>query len=104
MSRMTSMVEPQGANVAGRSRQTDWHSRPRRRKPFTLRLWLPLTPLWILLAPFALIAAPLLMLVPATRTVAPYRAAFAVGGVLLSLSGTVVEVKSASAVLHIRIF
>jgi hypothetical protein len=57
-----------------------------------------------LLAPFALIAAPILALVPATRAIPPYRAAFAVGSVLLSLSGTVVEVNSAGAVLHIRIF
>lgn len=104
MSRMTSMAEPEGANVGDRSGQTASHTRPTRTKPFTLKLWLPLTPLWILLAPFALIAAPLLTLVPATRTIAPYRAAFAVGGVLLSLSGTVVEINSASAVLHIRIF
>jgi hypothetical protein len=104
MSRMTSMAEPQGSNDGDRSRQTASHTQPTRRKPFTLRLWLPLTPLWILLAPFALIVAPFLTLVPATRTIAPYRAAFAVGSVLLSLSGTVVEINSASAVLHIRIF
>jgi hypothetical protein len=104
MSRMTAMAEPQGANVAERPEQTASHTRPTRRKPFTLRLWLPLTPLWILLAPFALIAAPLLTLVPATRTIAPYRAAFAIGRVLLSLSGTVVDINSPSTVLHIRIF
>jgi hypothetical protein len=103
MSRMTSMAEPQ-ANVADGSEQTASDSWPTPQKPFKLRLWLPLTPLWILLAPFALIAAPLLKLVPATRTIAPYRAAFTVGGVLLSLSGTVVEVNSASAVIYIRIF
>jgi hypothetical protein len=57
-----------------------------------------------LLAPFALIAAPLLTLVPATRTIAPYRAALAVGSVLLSLSGTLVEVNTDSTALHIRIF
>lgn len=104
MSRMTSLVEPRGANVVERPEQTAAHIRPTRRKRFTLRLWLPLTPFWILLAPFALIAAPILALVPATRAMPPYRAAFAIGGVLLSLSGTVVEVNSASAVLHIRIF
>ena len=104
MSRMTSMTEPQGANVGDRSGQTASHTRATRGKPFTLRLWLPLTPLWIVLAPLALIAAPLLTLVPATRTIAPYRAAFAIGGVLLSLSGTVVEIDSASTVLRIRIF
>jgi Ca2+/H+ antiporter len=104
MSQMTSMVEPQVANVADRSRQTSSHNLPTRRNPFTLRLWLPLTPVWIFLAPFAVLAAPLLTLVPATRTIAPYRAAFAAGAVLLSLSGTVVEVNSDTAVIHIRIF
>jgi hypothetical protein len=101
---MTSMAEPSGANVGNPSGQTASHTRLTPGKPFTLRVWLPLTPLWILLAPFALIAAPFLTLVPATRTIAPYRAAFAVGGVLLSMSGTIVEINSASAVLHIRIF
>lgn len=104
MSRMTSMAEPQGTNVGDRSGQTTSHTQPTRRKPFTLRMWLPLTPLWILLAPFALIAAPLLKLVPATRRIAPYRAVLAVGGVLLSLSGTIVEVNTDSAVVYIRIF
>jgi hypothetical protein len=104
MNRITSMPEPQGANDGDRSGQTASHIQPMRRKPFTLRLWLPLTPLWILLAPFALIAAPFLTLVPATRSIAPYRAALAVGSVLLSLSGTIVEVNTDSAVLHIRIF
>jgi hypothetical protein len=103
MSLIAPMVKPQGANVAGRPGRAVSDSWPPRRKPFTLKLWLPLTPLWILLAPFALIAAPLLALVPATRAIAPYRAAFAAGGVLLSLSGTIVEVNSASAVLYIRI-
>jgi hypothetical protein len=100
MSGMTSMARP-GANVA---RQTAACTQSTRGKPFRLRLWLPLTPLWIVLAPFALVAAPILTLVPATRGIAPYRAALAVGRVLLSLSGTVVEVRSDSAVLHIRIF
>src|SRR5262249_53147699 len=99
MRQMAPMVEPHRANVADRPRCTVSDVR----KPFRLRLWLPLTPLWIFLAPFALIAAPLLTLVTATRTIAPYRAAFAVGGVLLSLSGTVVEVNSVSTVLYIRI-
>jgi hypothetical protein len=101
---MSSMVEPQGVDVADQSGQTASHTQPIRRKPFTLRLWLPLTPLWIVLAPFALVLAPFLTLIPATRTIAPYRAAVAIGGVLLSLSGTVVEINSASAVLLIRIF
>jgi hypothetical protein len=104
MSRMTSMAGPQDADVIDRSGQTAPHTQPIGRKPFTLKLWLPLTPLWIMLAPFALILAPLLTLIPPVRTIAPYRAAAAIGSVLLSLSGTVVEINSSSAVVRIRIF
>jgi hypothetical protein len=57
-----------------------------------------------LLGPFALIAAPILALVPATRAIPAYRAAFAIGRVLLSLSGTGACVNSPAAVIHIRIF
>src|SRR5262245_13288629 len=100
---MTSMAESQGTTVAELPQHAAIHTEPTPRKPFRLRLWLPLTPLWILLAPFALIAAPILALVPATGTIAPYRAALAIGRLLLSLSGTVVEVRGDSAVLYIRI-
>lgn len=72
--------------------------------PTRIGLWLPLTPLWLLLGPFALLFAPLLSLAPAARGVSPYRAAFAVGAVLLSLSGTVVEVDAPGATIRIRIF
>jgi hypothetical protein len=81
-----------------------------------IRLWLPLTPLWILLAPFALLLAPVLMLLPpllpenrqaqklrAALAVKPYRTAFALGAVLLAMSGTVIDVDAADARVHIRI-
>jgi hypothetical protein len=77
---------------------------PDGRRRTAIRLWLPLTPLWILLAPFALVAAPLMALVPEMRGVNPYRAAWAIGGVLLRLSGTLVEVESPDALIRIRIF
>ena len=81
-----------------------------------LRLWLPLTPLWVVLAPFALLLAPLLTLLPSMlpeRTgarvrsavvVRPYRTAFALGAMLLALSGTVVDVDAPGARIKIRIF
>ena len=83
--------------------------------PTRIGLWLPLTPLWLILAPFALLLAPLLALAPQLNNpearavrgaivVHPYRAAFAIGAVLLSLSGTVVEVDAPGATIHIRIF
>jgi len=77
--------------------------RPLRRGRAVVRLWLPLTPLWLLLAPFALLLAPLLALAPPARGLPPYRAAFAVGGTLLALSGTVVDVDAPHALVRIRI-
>ena len=68
-----------------------------------IRLWLPLTPLWLLLAPFALVAAPALTLTPATRRLSPFRTAWAVGRLLLALSGSLIEVDSPAAVVRIHI-
>jgi|HubBroStandDraft_1064217.scaffolds.fasta_scaffold73581_4 hypothetical protein len=86
-------------------------------KGVAIRLWLPLTPLWVVLSPFALLLAPLITFAPrlmpmnrragAVRdalTAHPYRAAFALGGVLLAMSGTVVDVDAPGARVHIRIF
>ena len=93
--------------------------RPRNRpgKRVVVRLWLPLTPLWVILAPFALLLAPLVMLAPrlipnrpgaravrAAMAVHPYRTAFAVGGALMALSGTLVDVDTPNALVRIRIF
>jgi len=69
----------------------------------TIRLWLPLTPLWIVLAPFALLLAPALAFVPQTRGLPPFRTAFAVGAMLIALSGTVVDVTNPAALIRIRI-
>ncbi len=76
---------------------------PARRRP-AVRLWLPLTPLWIVLAPLALVLAPLILLVPACRHMRPYRTALSLGAVLLSLSGTDVEVDAHHTLVRIRIF
>jgi hypothetical protein len=86
-------------------------------KRTVVKLWLPLTPLWILLAPFALLLAPLLLLAPrllpdrpgsgvarAAFVVRPYRTAFALGAILMALSGTRVDVDTPDAVVRIRIF
>ena len=69
-----------------------------------IRLWAPLTPLFLLLAPLALLAAPLLDLAPAGRRLRPVRAACAIGALLLSLSGTCVDVDTPKATVRIRIF
>ena len=69
-----------------------------------VRIWLPLTPLFALLSPFALIAAPLLDLHPAGRRARPIRTLWALGTVLLSLSGTLVDIDTPRARVSIRIF
>lgn len=68
-----------------------------------VRLWLPLTPLFWLLAPFVLAIAPLGYLVPARLRPDPFFAAFAVGELLLALSGTDILVDTADAHVRIRI-
>jgi hypothetical protein len=71
-----------------------------------LRLWLPLTPLFWLLSPFALLLAPLLWVwLPASeRPSRPYAAAVALGGLLVALGGTVVDIDAPGARVLIRIF
>ena len=58
----------------------------------------------VALAPFALLLSPALAAAPAARGVNPLRAALAVGAVLMSLSGTVVDVDAPGASIKIRIF
>ena len=77
---------------------------PRPHSRTVVRLWLPLTPLWLILSPFAILAAPLLLLAPRMRGVRPFRAAFAIGGALLALSGTVVDVDTPDAHVRIRLY
>jgi len=73
-------------------------------RPVRLWLWLPLTPLFVLLAPFALLVAPFVWLAMPRRTANPYAFALAIGGVLLSLGGTIVDIDAPGARLFIRIF
>jgi len=70
----------------------------------TVRLWLPTTVLFVLLAPFALLLAPLLYLAPQPYCVRPFATAVSIGQLLLSLSGTVVDVDTPDALVRIRIF
>jgi len=76
---------------------------PRRR--VIMRLWLPATALFWLLAPFPLLLAPLAYLAPAPfRPKNPYAAVLAVGRVLTSLGGTIVDVDTPDALVRIRLF
>ena len=76
--------------------------RPRRR--VRLGLWLPLTPVFLLLAPIVLVGSPLALFTRGGRRIAPWRAAWALGGLLLSLSGLRMEVETPAARIDIRIF
>jgi hypothetical protein len=108
MSQATSMFQShlreavRDAQAAGATPPQPVPARPVRRT--VVRLWLPLTPLWIILSPFAILAAPLLLLAPQARGIRPFRAAFAIGAALFSLSGTVVEVDTADALVRVHIY
>jgi hypothetical protein len=76
------------------------------RKTVRLWFWLPLTPLFWLLSPFALLLAPLVWvwLPRDKRPPRPWAAAIALGRLLVSLGGTVIQIHAPGARLHIRIF
>ena len=76
--------------------------RPHRRT--VVRLWLPSTLLFLVLAPFAILLAPLLYLAPPPYGVRPFATVVGLGQVLLSLSGTVVDVDTPDALVTIRLF
>jgi len=77
--------------------------RPARQRT-VVRLWLPLTLLFLLLAPFVLLLAPLLYFAPRPYSLRPFATVAALGVVLLSLGGTVVDVDTPDALVRIRVF
>jgi len=77
---------------------------PQPRSRTVVRLWLPATLLFLLLAPFALLLAPLFYFAPRPYNVRPFATVFGLGRVLLSLSGTVVDVDTPDALVRIRLF
>jgi hypothetical protein len=74
--------------------------------PRRLRLWLPLplSLLWVLLAPFAIFLSLFAGLAPRRYRIDGPTAAWRIGEVLFALSGTVIEIKSRSTDIFIRIF
>jgi hypothetical protein len=74
--------------------------------PKRVRLWLPLplSFLWVLLAPFAMILSLFAWVAPPRYRVNGPLAAIRIGALLFSLSGTLIEVKSAEADIFILIF
>jgi hypothetical protein len=100
---------PRAVQQFGLAAQPDRAPNPTRRwrprKRYRIFLWLPLTPLLWLLAPFVLLLAPVAWAAtPPRYRINPYVAAFALGRVLVSLSGTAIEVDSPAARVSLRIF
>lgn len=80
-------------------------TRPRKAKrPFTLRLWIPIAPLALLLSPFALLAIPVLALVGPLGRRNWTVAIFDIGAALLALHGTQVEIRTPDFHLSIDLF
>jgi len=63
----------------------------------------PLTPLFLLLAPFALLLAPLLWFAPRPYGARPLATVLGLGGLLLSLGGTDIDIDSPDARVRIKI-
>ncbi|THD77449.1 MAG: hypothetical protein E7812_16110 [Phenylobacterium sp.] len=81
----------------------EWVRRPARRT--VVRLWLPVTAIFWILSPVPLLLAPLVWFAPPRyRPANPYAAVFAIGRLLTSLGGTVVDVDTRDALVRIRIF
>ena len=68
-----------------------------------IRLWLPLTPLLLVLGPLVMIASPLAALTRSGRRIGPVRTAWAMGGLLLALSGTRFSVDTQTVQIRIHI-
>ena len=68
-----------------------------------ISLWLPLTPLFWLLAPFAMLLTPLILFAPPLWRRNPYVTAYALGRVLVALSGTDIDIDAPDARVRIKI-
>lgn len=79
--------------------RSEAHVRRQRR----LSLWLPLTPLALLLATPAMALAPLIRIDRRWRGAPASRIAWAIGTLLLSLSGTSIEIETPRLRLRLRI-
>lgn len=100
------IVRRHGDLAAIRNRALRMRRRPSAaaRGPARMSLWLPVTPLFAAMAPFAMLAAPLLLLAPPMWRVNPYQAAFTLGGVLLSLGGTEIDVDTHDVRIRVLLF
>lgn len=81
----------------------EWLRRPAHRT--VVRLWIPATAIFWILSPFPLLFAPLAYFAPAAfRPANPYAAVLAIGRLLISLGGTVVDVDTPDCLVRIRLF
>jgi hypothetical protein len=83
-----------------------YSARPQRPAHRTVvRLWLPVTAIFWILSPAPLLLAPLGWFAPPRyRPANPYVAVFAIGRLLTSLGGTLVDVDTPDALVRIRLF
>jgi len=93
----------------GKALQSFRAARPvayRRQRPLgqrtAVRLWLPITPLFVILAPLAMVAAPLIAIHPIARRFNPWRVAWVIGCILLSLGGTRIDIETPAARIRIH--
>lgn len=68
-----------------------------------VRLWLPLTALLLVLSPFAMLLALLAFVPAAIFGMNSFVVALRLGGVLMAIGGTLVEVQAADADVRIKI-
>jgi pilus assembly protein TadC len=78
--------------------------RAHRRRPFRLRLPVPLILIWLLLAPIALLLSPVLLVACLILRLNPFTAAAVLIALAVALSGTRIEVESPGARVDIRLF
>ena len=80
-----------------------WLQHPTHRT--VVRLWAPVTAIFWILSPVPLLFAPLAYFAPAYyRPANPYAAVLAIGRLLISLGGTVVDVDTPDCLVRIRLF
>jgi hypothetical protein len=104
LSRVRKAANPQPAHSTRRAAPALAGRSTAVRGPRRFVLWLPLTFLAWLLAPFVLLLAPIGWLAtPRRYRTQPYIAAYAIGCLLLSLSGTAIEVDTPDVRLSLRI-
>jgi len=91
--------------VAHRARRREQAAQRRaERGPVNVVLWIPSTLIFTLLSPFAILLTPFLYLAPRDVIEDPAHTVAALGRVLLSMGGTVVEVDAPDTHIHLRLF